>query len=203
MQTKKEAIKNKILESAKKEFFEKGFKEASMRCIAKQAGVSTSNIYNYYTDKNTLFDDVLKPLIHKFSQMEQEHNDPKYIDLDVFESKKYKDRHIALYIELITSYREELKLLLFHSYGSKYQNFREDFTDKQTIMGREYLEILKKKYPQLNINISDFFMHTFSSWILAAIGELVFHNISDSSLKEILDNYFTFSIGGWKKLIQQ
>ena len=37
-----------ILNSAKAEFLEKGFKDASLRNIAKQAGVTTGAIYGYF-----------------------------------------------------------------------------------------------------------------------------------------------------------
>ena len=42
---------NNILKCAKAEFLEKGFKDASLRTIAKQAGVTTGAIYGYFKDK--------------------------------------------------------------------------------------------------------------------------------------------------------
>ena len=44
-----------IVLCAKKEFFEKGYTDASIRTIAKNAGVSTSTIYTRYSDKEGLF----------------------------------------------------------------------------------------------------------------------------------------------------
>ena len=38
----------KILEAAKREFLEKGFKSASLRSIVKTAGVTTGAFYGYY-----------------------------------------------------------------------------------------------------------------------------------------------------------
>ena len=46
----------KILEAAKREFLEKGFKSASLRSIVKTAGVTTGAFYGYYASKEDLFE---------------------------------------------------------------------------------------------------------------------------------------------------
>ena len=55
MQIKKEEIENAIIAAAKAEFMDKGYKDASLRSIAKKSGVSLSNIYNYFKSKDMLF----------------------------------------------------------------------------------------------------------------------------------------------------
>lgn len=45
-----------LLEAGKKVFLEMGFRDASLRKIASQLGVTTGAIYRYYTDKEALFD---------------------------------------------------------------------------------------------------------------------------------------------------
>ena len=47
--------KAKIIESAKKEFLEKGFMNASLRTIAANAGVTTGAMYRHFKDKDALF----------------------------------------------------------------------------------------------------------------------------------------------------
>ena len=47
--------KTKLLESAKKEFLEKGFMNASLRTIAANAGVTTGAMYRHFKDKNAFF----------------------------------------------------------------------------------------------------------------------------------------------------
>ena len=47
--------KAKILESAKKEFLEKGFVNASLRTIAANAGLTTGAMYRHFKDKDALF----------------------------------------------------------------------------------------------------------------------------------------------------
>ncbi|TCK98681.1 TetR family transcriptional regulator [Natranaerovirga hydrolytica] len=55
MQIKKEEVREAILTTAEKEFLEKGFNNASLRKIVKNAGTTIGNFYNYYESKEALF----------------------------------------------------------------------------------------------------------------------------------------------------
>lgn len=59
MQTKKESVKEKILETALSLFCKQGFENTSMADIARGAGISTGNIYRYLKDKEALFAEIL------------------------------------------------------------------------------------------------------------------------------------------------
>ena len=52
MQYLKEDIQEKILHIAEEVFSEKGYKDASMREIASRTGITVSNIYHYFTNKD-------------------------------------------------------------------------------------------------------------------------------------------------------
>ena len=202
MQIKKAKIQEEITAAAREEFFTHGFKNTSMRAIATKAHVSLSNIYNYFKDKNEIFEAVLSPLLQYFRFLNAEHNKPANITLDIFRSDAYKKEYIRMYSQLIANFRNELLLLLFHAYGSKYENFREDFTDQQMQIGKAYIKLLKEKKPEINTTISDFFIHTVSSWQISMLSEIVFHNLPDTEVEQILDNCFTFTVSGWEKLLQ-
>ena len=45
----------RILETAKKEFLERGFQGTSMRRIAALAGVTTGALYGYFDSKEKIF----------------------------------------------------------------------------------------------------------------------------------------------------
>ena len=49
----------KILEIGKKEFLEKGFKDASLNKIVAEAGFTKGAFYGYYQDKTALFEDLV------------------------------------------------------------------------------------------------------------------------------------------------
>ena len=203
MQTQKTDIRKVILEIAKTEFLEKGFKNASMRTIAKKSGVGLSNIYNYFKNKNEIYVEVLSPLLNTFNNLLNEHNDNKHISLDIFSSEEYIQKQIDMFLNLILPFKKELKLLLFQSYGSSLENFKDEFTDKHTDLGLKYIQKMKEKYPQINNNISYFFIHTMSSWWLSIIGEIATHNeLSNEDIEVFIAEYMAFGTAGWKKLMQ-
>ena len=62
----------RILEVGKREFLKKGFKDASMRAVVKEAGFTQGAFYGYYDSKEALFDALVAPaaegLVSQFKQ---------------------------------------------------------------------------------------------------------------------------------------
>lgn len=56
-------LKN-ILNCAEAEFLENGFKDASLRKIAKKSKVTTGAIYGYFKDKDDLFVSIVKEFVN-------------------------------------------------------------------------------------------------------------------------------------------
>ncbi|PCH70729.1 MAG: TetR family transcriptional regulator [Bacteroidales bacterium] len=202
MQIKKDNIRKNVLKIAREEFFNKGFKDASMRTIAKKAGVGLSNIYNYFQNKDEIFLEVLSPLMKALDKMMIEHNSSDNLTLDIFYSEEYFVRQTKQFVDLIVTFKDELKLLLFQSYGSSLENFRDKYTDLHTEIGLEYIQKMKEKYPHVNANISDFFIHTMSSWWLSIIGEIVSHNLTTKEIEKFISEYIAFGTAGWKKIMK-
>ena len=55
-----EKLRVDLLEAGKREFMESGFRGASLKSIAASLGVTTGAIYRYYTDKEALFDGLVR-----------------------------------------------------------------------------------------------------------------------------------------------
>ncbi len=53
--------REKLLDSAKQEFLEKGYMKASLRTICRNAGVTTGALYFFFEDK----EDLLKQLVEE------------------------------------------------------------------------------------------------------------------------------------------
>jgi AcrR family transcriptional regulator len=203
MQIQKEDSKERILKVAKEEFLIKGFKDASMRVIAKKSGIGLSNIYNYFRNKDEIFCEVMSSVLAAFRKMADDHNAPEHINLNVFTNSDFQHIMINDFLGLINKHRQELKLLLFYSHGSSLENFKEEFIQESTETGKEYLQKMKEKYSHLNSNISPFFLHTISSVWMNVIGEIVTHDeLLDSEVEDFIREYIAFSTAGWKKLMK-
>ncbi|SHF27799.1 transcriptional regulator, TetR family [Mariniphaga anaerophila] len=202
MQVQKENIREVILVKAREEFQEKGFKDASMRSIAKNAEVSLSNIYNYFRNKDEIFRELLSGLLSALDVLAEEHNSSRYINIDTFSSDEYMHEQIRIFVELVDNFKADFQLLLFKASGSSLQNFREESIEHHTRIGKEYISLMKKKYPEINAEISVFFIHTLSSWWMSTISELVMHDLSHAELEDFISEYLEFSTAGWKKIMK-
>lgn len=201
MQKLKKYIRKQVIIQAKKEFIVKGFKDASMRTIAKNAEVGLSNIYNYFKNKDEIFKEVLSPVLAALEKRMDEHNNTQYITTDVFTSEQYLREMIDYFVDLVKHYKTELKLLLLQSHGSELENFKEEYIVRSTDVGIEYLKRMKEKYPEINSGISVFFIHTMSSWWISILGELVSHDLSDKEMESFVSEFIIFGTAGWKKIM--
>ncbi|MEL6639066.1 MAG: TetR/AcrR family transcriptional regulator, partial [Bacteroidota bacterium] len=154
MQVQKISIRRAILEVAREELFEKGFKGTSMRSIAQKSEVGLSNIYNYFKNKDEILLAVIQPLLNAIDKMEAEHNDEKNLNIELLSSDAFLKENIVKMVNLVEGFRRELRLLFFHAYGSSLENFKNEFIDRSTRMGIEFLRKIKAKYPFLNTEIS-------------------------------------------------
>ena len=188
-----------ILDAARTEFIKKGFKEASMRNIAQKANVSLSNIYNYFKNKDEIYLTIVGPIRNEFFTFVTLQHTEENIDFDNIATFGHKEDAIEYYINLIDKYKEELRLLLFHSQGSSSENFRNEFTEHLTHISYEYMKFEKKHYPQAR-PISHFFIHALSSWMVSILGEIVTHNLSKQKIRNFFREYFQFEFAGWRRL---
>ena len=199
MKVLKDDIYNSILLSARNEFITNGFKDTSMRIIARKANVGLSNIYNYFKNKDEIFLEVIKPAKSEmFNYIAKLHSE------DAFNDNKnsifgHQEDAIDYYIYLIYKYKEEFCLLLYHSQGSSMSNFRDMFTDYLTQISYDYLKLEKKYYPKTK-KISGFFIHAMSSWMVSILGEIVTHDLDKEKIRKFFREYFRFGFAGWKEL---
>ncbi len=63
-QVLKEEVKQNILESAKIAFMTDGYDQCTVRRIAKGAGITVGNLYNYFENKQAIYDDIVNSVIN-------------------------------------------------------------------------------------------------------------------------------------------
>ena len=189
-----------ILQAARAEFIGKGFKDASMREIARQAGVGLSNIYNYFKNKDEIFLSIVSPAKTKLFLFITEQHTEETVDFSAVPVFGHHEDAIEYYIDLITRYRGEYRLLLYHSQGSSMSHFRDDLTDHMTRVSHDYMKLEKKHYPKA-AEVSDFFIHAMSSWMVSILGEVVTHDMNRQEIRDFFREYFRFSFAGWRELM--
>lgn len=118
MQVLKEDIRSRILTVARQQFERKGYVKTSMREIAGLVGVGVGNIYNYFTNKDELFREVVRPVLYALETMLQEHHGTQGEDIMIMRSEQYLRSCIDEYVSLFDKHRTLMGILLFHAQGS-------------------------------------------------------------------------------------
>lgn len=122
-QTLKEEARQAIVESAKQEFLEKGYKGASMRSIAKKSHMTVGNLYRYFKNKEDInlsivaptfkeIDSALKSLTSNNVSMETRVFNLKP---DINQLKDVLDNLADKLVDIYQNHKTEFNILMLHS----------------------------------------------------------------------------------------
>ena len=183
------SIDPKLLESAKKEFLERGFELASLKDICDRAQVTTGALYNRYKGKEELFAKVVEETV---SSIEEARSKRSSIDLEAATDedlkKMWKMNKESLYwwFELFEKHKDGVILLIRCSAGTRYANFKHDFVEVVTETSYEIYEEMKRR-KLTSKNISKKIMHTVHSAYFEMVYEPYVHGFSWEEICEIID----------------
>lgn len=196
MQFKKEHIKKTIIESARDEFIKKGYFETSIRDIASIAGVSKSNIYNYFENKNKLFVEVLHPMLNQM-EIAKKHFIKNKLDVNIYDFEIHMKimEGIRLFIE---EYRDLISLLVFRAHGSELENYMDDLIDWFT--NKLSYKFSDRGDSQKN-SISWFIAHNIAGIWYNFLREVIMHDIKGEELERSLYKIMTFVYNGVKGMV--
>lgn len=201
MQTLKSNIREMILKAARGKLARKGFLKTSMRDIADAAGMGVGNIYNYFAGKDELFQAVVRPVTDEFKRLLEKHHGQSGRDaLEMFSEAYFRDC-VNEYVQLIDKYRTLMRILLFLAQGSSLETFREQFTNRATEQVKAWFADNKQRHPEINVAVSDFFIHLHTVWMFTLFEEMLMHNIQRQEIDRIVEEYVRFEIQGWKNIM--
>lgn len=129
MQTLKEEVRAKIIEAAVKEFTAHGYEKASMRPIAKAAGISVSNTYNYFQSKDEIFSAIIEPVFNQLKDIMKrsfQHSIKSGLGNNL---SAFIDEMVKALIQLETRDRQLIILLIEQSSGTKYEKSRDEMVN--------------------------------------------------------------------------
>lgn len=171
------STQEKILESGKRIFLEKGFKSAPLRKIVKEAGYTLGAFYGYYKTKEELFyaltDEAAEGLKRIMGSMSKEIEKlpPERMIFDIMERYYEKLPEIADYIY---SHKDEMILLIKCSAGTKYEGFFESFGESN----KRFIKMGVERAKSVGITIHGLETDTF---------ELLMRNYSEIMAKIIVE----------------
>ena len=195
----------KILEAAKREFLEKGFKSASLRSIVKTAGVTTGAFYGYYASKEDLFEALVGEhydfLLSRFCRAQKEFAEiPPEEQPDNLTSTSGE----CMYEMLLYAYEHlnEFKLILCCSEGTRFSKLIDEMVEIETKGTHDYLEVLKK-IGRPSPPIDERLEHILITGMFNTFFELVIHEMPIEDAKHYLKEMRAFYSAGWMEIMGQ
>ncbi len=178
-----QTIKN-INEAAMKEFIAHGYKNASLRSIAREAGVTTGAFYGYYKSKGDVFDDIVAPHADYLRKLFEPASDDSYSDFG-------KSRLAKLIVYTFDNI-DGVRLLVSGSEGTSYYDFFHELTELM-------VEGLKPYCKDLNED----FVHSLISGLFASYCELVYHDAGRCQAGTAMNTLWQFYEAGWIKILNK
>ena len=194
--------KIKLLASAREEFLEKGYMNASLRNICKNAGVTTGALYFFFQDKADLYASLVKDTVdtiyavmngHFMGESEQaEAGALNHLD-EVDGSKDVEDTQRI--IHLMYEHRDEVLMLLTKSQGSPYDGVLDRFIETAEKHYVNMARQMEKVNPE--IKIDDRLIHWLSHQQIEVFVYMITHIENEQQAMKFMQQSITYMMAGW------
>lgn len=202
MARREEGVTERLIESARAEFLEKGYDGASLRSIADRAGSSKGAIYIRYADKAELYAAVVKPaadgLVERLASSFGEFGQ---IPADEQEARMYSyaDDGIAGMIDYIYDHFDDFKILTCSGEESLYSSFIDHLVELDTETTYRYIEAVGNDAVAAG-RLTPEIMHMINTACFTGIFEIVRHDMSREAAKHYVDRLCRFYRAGWSTI---
>jgi AcrR family transcriptional regulator len=180
--------KAKMLETARRLFWEKGYNATSMRDIAIAYGCRPANIYNFFSDKEEILFEVLR------EEMEQIIHPIKHLEEGDGTSPVEQLRFIIeSHLKVTLSYRRSAKLLFDVALDSLSPDKRKKIIEFRDTYDRIIRKVIRRGIdtgylPEVNVKLAGFMI---ASMITRT--RIWFHPKKGVSVSELADFIFKFA----------
>ncbi len=173
----------RIDEAALKEFIDHGFKNASLRSIAREAGVTTGAFYGYYKSKEVVFSAIVEPHAKFLRGLFDKGSGDSYEDFG-------KSRLAKLIVYTFDNI-DGVRLLVAGSEGTSYAEFFHELTELMADGLRPFCR-----------DLSDDFVHSLVSGLFASYCELVIHDAGRCQAGAAMHTLWEFHEAGWNRILK-
>ena len=194
--------KEKLLRIGKKEFLAKGYKDASLRAIVKQAGFTLGAFYGYYPSKEALFEDIVAETaqaLYAIYAGVQADFAALPAGRQVQELDTASADGLVEMIDLIYANFEVCKLLFFGAAGTRYENFMQRFIDLEIEATHRFISVLQKQGQVADVD--DEIIHILASAMFSGMMEIVDHDMQKEKAIRYITQLRDFYSAGWHHLL--
>ena len=192
----------RILETAKKEFLERGFQGTSMRRIAALAGVTTGALYGYFDSKEKIFDSLVEDsynaVMNAYKDAHVEFAALPY-DTQVSGMGDITAKCVEWCLEYIYDHLDEFRLILMCSEGTRYTNMVDEMMKIEEESTEEFISLMRKNGMEIP-EIDPLLEHMVTSGYFTSFFEVVRHSVPQEDARIYIHNLQAFYKAGWERL---
>ena len=188
-----------IIEAATAEFLKYGFKDASMRRIASDAGMSVSGLYKHFASKEDMFAALVEPAYEGLLALfRQEVSDQEQFigtgDLNSWENGS--DAKLA--VSYIYDHLDAFRLIICKSQGTKYESFLHDLAVLEEETTLAFMRLLKLQGVKIN-DFSEKELHLLTTANVNAVFQTVEHDFTREEAMHYADTLDRFFSSAWRE----
>jgi len=191
--------REKLLLAARQEFLEKGYRNASLRSICRESGVTTGALYFFFRDKNDLFRELvegpLQELIAVIQQHFVEEMQETLMQRHMEEDSAEDLRQAKAVLDIIYDHFDSFDLLLMKSEGSAYEKLFDQFVD----MAEKHYRKLADKVAEIKKagRMNDYMVHWIAHMQISSFAQLIEHRVPRKEAMLQMENMIKFMQYGW------
>lgn len=194
--------RNKLLQSAREEFVEKGYMNASLRNICRKAGVTTGALYFFFKDKDDLFEsltkdtiDVIFLIMQGHFQMEKELMEKGTLaePMSGVGGADYEDSKRIIHQMYLR--RDDILLVLTKSQGSSLEHIEDKFIEAVEAQYRVMAQGMQQVYPDKVPD--DNFIHWLAHMQIDAFIYMITHIEEEDEALNFIRQAVTYMVKGW------
>lgn len=192
----------RIISAARAEFLEKGFQRASVRAIGARVGMTSAALYRHFRDKEELFAALVGPAIREMDDWMERHMSRarEALSSPMDREKMWQDTEIDMILEVVFPRREEFKLILCCSQGTRYEHFIHDLVEDHQRKLTGFLSLMRSQgMPVRDIRPEE--LHMLLSAYTTALFEPIAHDWSTEDAVHYIRTVEAFFMPGWHDLM--
>lgn len=198
-----EDTRQNILDCGRDEFLQKGFEGASLRAIAKAAGVTTGAIYGYFPDKKALFDALVAPpareLLERFSAMQEEFA-ALPPEKQAREMVRTSDDGMEQMVKHIYRHYDAFKLLVCCSAGTEYAAYLNQMVEIEVQSTFRFIAAMRRIGRQARY-VDEPLAHILVNSLFSGVFEIVAHDMPEEKAKGYVNDLKEFYTAGWFQIL--
>lgn len=194
--------RERLIESARAEFLEKGYTKASLRKICADADVTTGALYFFFEDKEDLFAAIVEEPFEELKALLRAHfTAEKSTPLsEIYEHIDGGHDELASgLIHHIYANYDAFLLLLTKSQGTRFEGAVDEMVDMVDKTYRKMAKIISAQMPNKRVN--SYMLHWLSHMIIDAFIHLITHEPNEKKAVKTMTKIMNFYVSSWIGLV--